>query len=157
MTEQYDVCEECLRHYNSGKTGGLNCAETTLQGLATYLGLDVEAIYRIATPFGGGIGRNGYICGSLVSGLMVLGLKYGRDNMHQRRSPGYDRATILLEKFLEKHGTINCRDITGIDLKDEKQVTEKKEEIHETICRPLVAEVCRWVAEIIEADEAEDI
>ena len=50
MGQNNDVCQECLRYYNSGKTGGLNCAESTLKGVATYLGLESDAIYRIATP-----------------------------------------------------------------------------------------------------------
>ena len=133
MCQKNDVCQECLRYYNSGKTGGLNCAESTLNGVATSLGIDSDAVYRIATPFGGGLARNGYLCGSLAAGLMLIGLKYGRTSPDQ-------------------YGTINCREITGIDLKDEIQVKEKKEQVHESICRPLVAKVCGWVNEIINAE-----
>ncbi len=148
-----DVCKECLQYYNSGKTGGLNCAEATLNGLANYLGINSDAVYRIATPFGGGIGRNGYLCGSLAGGLMALGLKYGRTSADQERKPSYDAATLLLNKFVDEFGTINCKDITDLDLKDKEQVDNEKEYVHQNICRPLVGKVCSWVAEIIEAQE----
>lgn len=144
------VCEECLKYYNSGKAGGLNCAESTIKGLADYLDLDSDAVYKIATPFGGGIGRNGYLCGSLAGGLMTLGLVFGRTDKDQERKPSYDSATILLEKFMEEYGTINCSEITKIDLKDKEQVKNEKEYIHQNICRPLVANVCSWVTEIVE-------
>mgnify|MGYP000857309128 CR=1 FL=1 len=149
MCQNNDVCQECLRYYNSGKTGGLNCAESTLNGVATYLGIDSDAVYRIATPFGGGLARNGYLCGSLAAGLMLIGLKFGRTSPDQERKAANDRGDLLIKKFLSEYGTINCREITGIDLKDETQVKEKKDQVHETICRPLVAKVCGWVNEII--------
>lgn len=152
MGQKKDVCQECLQYYNSGKTGGLNCAESTLKGLTTYLGIDSDAVYRIATPFGGGLARNGYLCGSLAAGLMVLGLKYGRTSPDQERKVANDRADLLLDKFIAEYGTINCRELTGLDLKDENQVKAKKEQVHETVCRPLVANVCRWVTEIISAE-----
>ncbi|NLW55794.1 MAG: C_GCAxxG_C_C family protein [Firmicutes bacterium] len=151
MGQNNDVCRECLRYYNSGKTGGLNCAESTLNGVATYLGIDSDAVYRIATPFGGGLARNGYLCGSLAAGLMLIGLKFGRTSPDQERKPANDRADLLLKKFIADYGTINCREIIGLDLKDEAQVKAKKEDVHETICRPLVAKVCTWVTEIINA------
>ncbi len=153
--EQNDVCQECLRHYNSGKTGGLNCAEATLKGLTDYLGLESDAVFRIATPFGGGIGRNGYICGSLVSGLMVLGLEYGRTDFEQERAPAYDHADGLLKKFVQKYGSVNCREITDLGMKDEQQVSTRKEDVHQTICRPLVANVCQWVTEMVEGTKTE--
>ena len=152
MGQNNDVCQECLRYYNSGKTGGLNCAESTLKGVATYLGLESDAIYRIATPFGGGLARNGYLCGSLAAGLMLIGLKYGRTSPDQERKVANDQADLLLKKFMAEYGTINCRELTGIDLKDPTQVKEKKQHVLVKVCRPLVAIVCRWVTEILSAE-----
>jgi len=143
--------EHCFKYYNSGKTGGFNCSESTLLGLCEAFGVEEnEMIPMIASPFGGGIGREGHICGSLVGGLMFLGINFGRKDVNHERGPAYDTATTLLNKFTEKYGSINCRDITGLDMKDEVQVAGRKEEVHETICRPLVRQVCEWVKEELE-------
>jgi len=34
--------------------------------------------WKIATPFGGGIGRRGSVCGAVSGTIMAIGLKYGR-------------------------------------------------------------------------------
>ena len=38
---------------------GYNCAESTLIGVAEALGIESECVPRVATPFGGGMGRYG--------------------------------------------------------------------------------------------------
>ena len=83
---------------------------------------------------------------------MLIGLKYGRTSPDQERKVANDQADLLLKKFMAEYGTINCRELTGIDLKDPTQVKEKKQQVHETVCRPLVANVCRWVTEILSAE-----
>ncbi|MBI4710518.1 MAG: C_GCAxxG_C_C family protein, partial [Nitrospirae bacterium] len=42
------------------------------------LRFDKETVLKIASPFGGGIGRMGETCGAVTGALMVIGLKYGR-------------------------------------------------------------------------------
>ena len=148
-----DQCDECVKYYNSGTTGGYNCSETTLYGLSKYLEIESDLLPRLATPFGGGIGRNGYICGSLVGGLMALGLKWGRDSMDEERAPAYERADRLVGKFMEKYGTLNCRDITGLDVKNSPPEEEEKMRVHGNVCKPLVRQVCKWVIEEFEKGE----
>ncbi|MCP5514917.1 MAG: C_GCAxxG_C_C family protein [Spirochaetales bacterium] len=145
-----DKCDECLKYYNSGSTGGYNCAESTLYGLAKYLEIDSTLIPRIATPFGGGFGRNGMMCGSLAAGGMALGIVYGRDSIDEERAPAYDAVDRLLAKFRDNIGNINCLDITGLDLKKTQPTDDEKLRVHENICKPLVQKVCEWVIEDIE-------
>ena len=52
-------CNACVEFYNSGSVGGYNCSETTLYGLSKYLDIESDMLPKLATPFGGGIGRNG--------------------------------------------------------------------------------------------------
>ncbi len=145
-----EKCEDCLKYYNSGSTGGYNCAETTLYGIAKELGIENSFIPRIATAFGGGFGRNGYMCGSLVAGVMALSIAYGRDSVDEERAPAYEAADRLMKRFLENHdGKVNCRDITGLDLKTVQPEDPEKLRVHEEVCTPLVREVCCWVAEDI--------
>ncbi len=143
---------EGLRYFNSGKEGGFNCCESTLYGLKKCLGIENDDIPKIGTPFGGGIGREGHVCGSLIGGLIILGFKYGRESIKEERKPSYEAARRLLEKFKDEYGTIDCAEITELDLQDEQQVEEEKEYVHENICRPLVQNVCKWVQEDFESN-----
>lgn len=141
--------EECLRYFNSGGEGGFNCAESTVYGLSSILHIESKDLLRIATPFGGGLGRNGYICGSLLMGVLFLGYRFGRDNPNDPRGPAYQAVDTLLQKFRARYGSLNCRELTGLDLKRIDNTGEEKQRVHETVCRPIVLQVCQWVREIM--------
>lgn len=149
-------CEACFEFFNSGGTGGFNCAESTMYGITQVLGIENEDFQRLATPFGGGLGRNGKICGSLMVGMMMLGYKFGRNDPNELRAPGYAAADELLEKFQNKIGHLNCRDITGLDLKAIDNTGEAKQKVHYEICRPLVKQVCEWVSEMYNREDAKE-
>ncbi|MCX7786599.1 MAG: C-GCAxxG-C-C family protein [Spirochaetes bacterium] len=147
-------CEECLRYFNSGGEGGFNCAESTVYGLTTILDIPANDLIRIATPFGGGLSRNGYICGSLLMGILFLGYRFGRENPNASRVPAYQAADTLVQKFRSKYGAIDCRELTGLDLKRIDNTGEEKQRVHETVCRPIVVQVCQWVREIVETSSS---
>ena len=45
--------------------------------------MECAAIPRIATPFGGGIGGRGEVCGAVTGAVMAIGLKHGREEPSQ--------------------------------------------------------------------------
>ena len=47
-------------------------------------GIESPCVPRIASGFGGGIGRQGETCGAVTGGVMALGLIYGRDAAEDR-------------------------------------------------------------------------
>lgn len=134
-------CEECFKYFNSGGAGGFNCAESTMYGITTVLGIKNDELLKLATPLGGGLGRNGKICGSLMAGMLMLGHKFGRNDPDEPRAPAYEAADKLLKKFESNIGNLNCRDITGLDLKAIDNTGEQKQHVHHNICRPLVKQV----------------
>ena len=54
---------------------GFNCAQSVLAAFGPELGLSCEQCLRMACAFGGGIARQGRICGAVSGALMVIGLK----------------------------------------------------------------------------------
>jgi C_GCAxxG_C_C family probable redox protein len=46
--------------------------------------LESDCIPRIATGFGGGIGKQGEVCGAVSGGVMVIGLLRGRTQSDDR-------------------------------------------------------------------------
>lgn len=80
------------------------------------LGIENEAIPRIATPFGGGIGGRGAVCGAVVGSVMAIGLRHGREEPWQPRDKAYALAQEFCQRFEEEMGHLSCRDLTGMDL-----------------------------------------
>ncbi|MGA2258902.1 MAG: C-GCAxxG-C-C family protein [Thermoguttaceae bacterium] len=55
-----------------------NCSQAVLSAYAGQLGLDEETAAKIASGFGGGMGRMADTCGAVTGAYMVLGLKSGQ-------------------------------------------------------------------------------
>jgi C_GCAxxG_C_C family probable redox protein len=85
------------------------------------LALDSDIIPRIASPFGGGLGRSGMLCGVVSGTLMALGILKGRDSAEERVEPVLEEARAFVLKFEERFGTVECRDLAGYDLSSARQ------------------------------------
>jgi C_GCAxxG_C_C family probable redox protein len=137
------VEQQARRNFNSG----FNCAESVLLVLSRQLRKKMKgvgpAIPRIATGFGGGVGRNGDICGALAGGVMALGLALGRDRKEQSRDPCYSAVDRFYSEFVRKFGTCRCSELTGVDLKTPDGLKMHQDRIHTERCSPIVA----WAAE----------
>jgi len=80
------------------------------------LGVENELIPRIATPFAGGMARTGGVCGAVVGALMCIGIKHGRDEVGQSEDEAQGLGGEFLRRFRDEMGSLNCRELTGIDL-----------------------------------------
>jgi len=134
-----DISIQALENFDSG----YNCAESVLLAVsAKYSGLDTACSPRIATGFGGGIARNGEMCGALSGAIMALGLALGRNDNLASRDPCYPAVDALYGGFVERFGSSKCRDLIGADLKTpEGQQAHAQKEIKD-ICRNCV----KWSA-----------
>lgn len=109
-----DVSARALENFDSG----YNCAESVLMAISEYLNMPKDrSLPRIATGFGGGIARNGNLCGALTGGIMAIGLALGRNDNQGSRDPCYPAVDRLFNSFAEKFGSSQCRDLIGVDLK----------------------------------------
>ena len=92
---------------------GYNCAQAMLVAYCDVTGLTPEFSAKLASSFGGGMGRMREVCGAVSGMLMVAGLIYGYD------TPGDDTVKMehyklvqhLAGKFREEAGSIVCREI----------------------------------------------
>ena len=85
-----------------------NCAQAVVCTYCDLVGLDEQTALDIAGSFGTGMGTMEGTCGALVGAGMVLGLH--TRNRHLSR----DRMKVILEKFKERNGAIQCRLLKGI-------------------------------------------
>jgi C_GCAxxG_C_C family probable redox protein len=132
---------------------GYNCAESVLLVVSGECGLAFSGgqslIPRIATGFGGGIARNGNICGALAGGVMAIGLALGRDRPEESRDPCYRAADRFYNEFVGTFGTCGCRELTGVDLKTAEGRKAHQDRIHNERCNPIVAWAARTACQIV--------
>ena len=99
---------------------GYTCAQAVLGAYAEELGLDWKTAMRLASPFGGGMGRMREVCGAVSGMLMAAGLKYGyadpKDREEKKRT--YQMTQELAGRFREINGSIVCRELLGLDGRD---------------------------------------
>jgi C_GCAxxG_C_C family probable redox protein len=89
---------------------GYNCAESVFLTFRELLAPEVdENFVRIATPFGGGLGRAGCLCGALSGAVIMLGLAKGRTTYKVSRRESYVLSHDLEKGFREKFGSACCR------------------------------------------------
>ncbi len=95
-----------------------NCAQSVLSTYAEELGLEREQALRIATGFGGGMGRLADTCGVVTGAFMVLGLKYGMIDPADQASKEKTYAAVqaFAKEFKARFGSLDCRDLLGVDL-----------------------------------------
>ena len=56
---------------------GYNCAQSVMVAFCDVTGLEKDFAARMASSFGGGMGRMREVCGAVSGMLMVAGLLYG--------------------------------------------------------------------------------
>lgn len=111
--------EHCLNNEVLARFGtrdGPNCAESVLMYGIKCMNLDApDDILRIATPFGGGMGRCEDICGALTGGAMLIGLKYGRKSLDGDKLKTYAIVKEFFNWFKCEFGSINCMELNYSD------------------------------------------
>jgi len=95
------------------------CARSVLHALHEHLGPGNEEVIRGTVPFAGGAARSGNMCGALVGGIIGIGLAFAPSTLRGAMEiPGYvksmDLAGILCDRFKEKFGALNCREIQSL-------------------------------------------
>lgn len=92
---------------------GYNCAQAIAVAFCDVTGLDRDFSARMASSFGGGMGRMREVCGAVSGMLMVAGLLYGYNTTNDdvAKKAHYALVQALAGQFREQNGSIVCRDI----------------------------------------------
>ncbi len=95
---------------------GYNCSQAVVLAFADMLPIHQEQLLKMASSFGGGMGRLREVCGSVSGMFMVIGLLYGYDGPEtgQIKAEHYARVQELARRFEERHGSIVCRELLGL-------------------------------------------
>ena len=92
---------------------GYNCAQAVFVAYSDLTGLTPEYAAKLASSFGGGMGRLREVCGAVSGMLIVFGILYGYDQAgdDEVKHAVYQQAQDLALSFKEEIGTIICREI----------------------------------------------
>ena len=95
---------------------GYNCAESVFRAYLDFLPHEFSPdVARLASTFGGGLGRAGCTCGVLTGSEMVLGMLVGRDSPSDELNRVYQLSGELHDRFKEKFGSTCCRSLNKGD------------------------------------------
>ena len=129
---------------------GYNCSQSIVLAFKDMLPMDEELLSKMASSFGGGMGRLREVCGSVSGMFMVAGFLYGYDGPEtgQVKADHYARIQELARRFEEKHGSIVCREMLGLSVRHDVPTPEArtKEYYKKRPC----AEIIGDAAEILE-------
>lgn len=138
-------------------TQGYNCSQAVLCAFAQELGMDTDMAARLASSFGGGMGRMREVCGACSGMFMAAGLKYGGydplDNA--AKAAHYKRIQELAQRFRENNGSIICRELLGLSVKTDSPVPEKRTEEYykKRPCGDMVADAAAILQGYFEENE----
>ncbi len=133
---------------------GFACSQSILLAFSNRFGIDHEIAKRIASTFGGGMGRMRKTCGALTGAFMVLGLKYGNTDPKdmEKKLNSYSKVRELTTKFESIYGTTDCKKI--IEQYTDKEGIKARTH-HRLICNKLVRTVHEML-ELMVDDDARD-
>jgi len=136
------------QHAVSTFQSGFNCSQAILQTYGPDYGLSPLDSVRVSCGFGGGM-RRGDICGAVTGALMVLGLRYGPQNVSDTSAKGdvYSKVIEFCSRYESRCGSIVCRDLLGCDISTPQGMEHaKNNNLFDTVCTKMV----RIAAEILE-------
>ena len=109
---------------------GYNCAQSVFLAFASEVGFDKETALKLASSFGGGMGRLREVCGAVSAMLMLIGLKegYTSPDDDKIKEEHYAKVQSLAKEFEAKFGTIICRELLNLEEKNSSPVPSKRDE-----------------------------
>ena len=127
---------------------GFSCSQAIMAAYGPTIGLDRETALKIASGFGGGMGRLAETCGAVTGAFMVLGLKFGSATEDREgKEMAYALVREFAAQFKDIHGSLVCRDLLGCDLNTPEGLAMAQENrLSTTVCPPYV----ETAAEILE-------
>lgn len=130
---------------------GYNCSQSVFAAFADRYGMDQETALRVSSSFGGGMGRMREVCGTVSGMFMVAGLETGATEGRdaEGKKHNYDVVQQLAAEFKKKNRTIICRELLGLDSKNNTDTTPEARTAEYYKKRPCV-ELVRQSAEILE-------
>ena len=132
-----------------------NCAQAVVLAFPEITGSGSDNAIKLATGFGGGMGRLQKTCGAVTGAFMVLGMKYGSSEPGSTESKNHISSVIqhFNTLFTDRFGSTDCRDLLGYDLNTEEGKSKISElKLSEKICQKCIAESVTNIEKILKVN-----
>jgi C_GCAxxG_C_C family probable redox protein len=139
--------------------GGYGCGQAVLAAFSAGYGMTEKQARAIASCFGGGVGRSGQVCGAVSGSLMVLGMYLWDDEAEvaSTKERIYALSGEFLDRFAALHGTTQCRELLGYNLRDPVQLEKAKEDgVFSTQCPGYIRDAIQLLVAFIHEIEQRD-
>lgn len=125
--------DDAIRYFRAG----YNCAQSVVLACAG----ESESLSRVASSFGGGIGRMQSICGAVTGAYICLGLEFGPRTIptDEEKQKLYARVKAFRAEFIFRNRTDICFELLGEDMNTpEGKARIKEKDLHRTICEKCI-------------------
>ncbi len=128
-----------------------NCAQSIFMAYGVGPKLTIDQAKLIASTFGGGMAREGEVCGAVTGALMAIGIALSQKS--KQLTPGeykeqvYDLSRKFMDRFRELHGAVRCADLLGLLLKIPEQ---RQKAIEQNLMTTRCPQYVKSAAEILE-------
>ena len=138
---------------------GYNCSQAVLMAFAEELGMPLDMAARLASSFGGGMGRLREVCGAVSGMFMVIGLFCGYEDPqnHAEKTAHYKRIQELAAEFRAQNGSIVCRELLGLNQTGASSpIPEQRTEAYykKRPCKELVGDAAKMTAAYLLRNES---
>lgn len=139
------VVETAVERFQNGHS----CSQAVFTALAEPMGLDYLAAIKVASAFGGGMGRMGATCGAVTGAFMAFGLKCGGVEAEAK-----EETNLLVQQFVAafraRHHTLQCRELIDCDLSTEEGREQARlKDTHNNVCVALVRDAAQIAEELL--------
>jgi C_GCAxxG_C_C family probable redox protein len=95
---------------------GYNCSQAVFMAYADKYGIETETAAKLATSFGGGMGRLREVCGAVSGMFLVLGMEYPFTDTKDKASKNlnYKMVQKTANAFKAEMGSYICADLLKI-------------------------------------------
>ncbi len=131
---------------------GQFCSQAVLSAFCDSIDITPEMALKIASGFGGGMGRMGEVCGAVTGAFLALGLYtwQGPTATTAEKNKINDRVRDFTARFKEQYGSIVCRDLLGCDIgqpEGHQEAIDKS--VFVSVCRPVVQDAVRILEDML--------
>ena len=133
---------------------GYNCSQSVFAAFSEEAGIDRETALKLASSFGGGMGRLREVCGAVTGMFMVAGLKYGYSDPKDRgeKAEHYRLIQELAQKFKDENSSIICRELLGLPTGPDCPASEARTQgyYQKRPCKELVKSAAKIIEDYLE-------
>ena len=132
---------------------GYNCSQAVFMAYSDMYGIETETAAKLATSFGGGMGRLREVCGAVSGMFLVLGLHYPFTNTKDKTSKdiNYKAVQRTANEFKSIMGSYICADLLKIKHAPELPESAERNEAYYNMrpCTRCVASAAKIVGKEI--------